>query len=119
MSEDPAIYQVKRKGGRPKKSSDIQRSKIIGFRVKLSEYYKLKSQAETLGLRVPDFCRTLVLGKKVESVLVKQANQEAVRQLSRIGVNINQVAKHYNQGSPAEESLRELVKQLREVMRRL
>ncbi len=119
MSEEPAKYQVKRQGGRQKKSPEAVRSQIISFRVKPSEFDKLKSQAESLGLDVGHFCRTLVLGKKVESVLVKQANQEVVRQLSRIGVNINQVAKHYNQGTQAETSLRELVVQLREVMGRL
>lgn len=119
MSETKAVNPVNRKpGGRPKKGSG-SRLKVISFRVTEREHEQTETQAESLGLGLATYCRSLVLSQKVEATLIKEANQEAIRQLSRIGNNLNQIAKHYHEEKPAESSLRELLKELRETMRRL
>jgi hypothetical protein len=101
--------------GRIAKPVSEKQSKKIMLRLTPAEYATICQKSEVGGLGLAEYCRRSALSRRIEP----KANQEAVRQLSRIGVNINQIAKHYNQGSVAETSLRELVKQLREIMGRL
>ncbi len=114
MSEEAAVFKRKLRGRTTKPVSEKQSKKIM-LRLTPSEYATICQKAEASGVGLAEFCRRSALSRRIEA----KADAEAVRQLSKIGVNINQVAKHYNQGTKAEESLRELVKQLREIMGRL
>lgn len=100
---------------RPKKDLTQKQGKRLGINLTESEHDQLQIKAKESGLSLAEFCRRSALKRKIHST----ADAELVRQLSRIGNNLNQVAKHYHEGQPAEQSLRELVSQLRNTLEKL
>jgi Bacterial mobilisation protein (MobC). len=93
--------------GRKKKT--ISRNVKIDFRMTEPEYYVLSKNAEKSGVTVSEYIRKCLTGKKIiinktdrytaaelgeikENLLVIKAN------FGKIGSNINQIAKYFNQG---------------------
>ncbi|MGX5792111.1 plasmid mobilization protein (plasmid) [Staphylococcus equorum] len=72
--------------------------KQISFRVSESEYEKLRSSAETLNMSVPNFVKKKAHGSRlVAPKLDKETRQSMAKDLSKLGVNVNQIAKYCNQ----------------------
>ncbi len=86
-----------KKGGRPKLENP--RSVHLGFRANKDEAQKIHDQAKARGISPGEFCRLAALGKKIPSGTVPEINRQTWAELSRIGNNLNQVARHLNQGS--------------------
>ena len=72
--------------------------KQISFRVSESEYEKLRSSAETLNMSVPNFVKKKAHGSRlVAPKLDKETRQSMAKDLSKLGANVNQIAKYCNQ----------------------
>jgi hypothetical protein len=73
-------------------------AKQISFRVSESEYSKLRSSAETLNMSVPNFVKKKAQGTRlVAPKLDKETRQSMAKELSKLGANVNQIAKYCNQ----------------------
>ena len=72
--------------------------KQISFRVSESEYLKLKQSAETLNMSVPNFVKKKAQGSRlVAPKFDKETRQSIAKDLSKLGANMNQIAKYCNQ----------------------
>ena len=72
--------------------------KQISFRVSESEYEKLRSSAETLNMSVPNFVKKKAQGSRlVAPKFDKETRQSIAKDLSKLGANVNQIAKYCNQ----------------------
>lgn len=77
---------------------DRKEPKQISFRVSESEYEKLRSSAETLNMSVPNFVKKKAHGSRlVAPKLDKETRQSMAKDLSKLGANVNQIAKYCNQ----------------------
>lgn len=96
-------------------------SRQINFRVSEQDYLKLSQSAKTLNMSVPAFVKKKAQGARIVAPLIgaKEA-QELTRQLAKIGGNLNQLAKHANQGGnvPAQE-LQELQSEVAHIWQQL
>ncbi len=95
-------HKTTRKGGRKKLRESQKRSIKLQVHVTQQEYEKLKEQYQISGiLYLSDFLRILILNeRKSRSImnkreLIRQLDQTGA-QISRIGNNINQIAKYAN-----------------------
>jgi predicted HicB family RNase H-like nuclease len=106
-----------RQGGRPRKDPADRRSHTHGLRLSPTEKAELEERAERAGLSMSEYIRRRALGKRVKSAV----DEEAVRQMQRVGVNLNQIARRaHQQGVEAVEGQAlSVVRDLREVVKRL
>ena len=73
--------------------------KQISFRVSQEEFKRLEEMAEQLGMTVPAFCKAKAQGAKIKAPKIdRQGAFQIASELRRIGVNVNQIAKHLNSG---------------------
>ena len=80
------------------KSDDERQVKRINFRLDQTEYTKLKLSAETYGLTVSNYAKKLALNSKLRQPYFDHtATKELLLELSRLGTNLNQVARQLNQ----------------------
>lgn len=79
-------------------------SKQINFRVSEEEYQRLEQMATNLGMTVPMFCKQKSKGARMKAPKVdRQGAIQIASELRRIGINVNQVAKHLNSGGNVSE----------------
>ena len=90
--------------------------KQISFRVSESEYEKLRSSAETLNMSVPNFVKKKAQGSRlVAPKFDKETRQSIAKDLSKLGANVNQIAKYCNQHeAPSYEGLAYNINAVRE-----
>ncbi|MCJ2015880.1 MobC family plasmid mobilization relaxosome protein [Methylobacterium sp. E-065] len=88
---------------RPKKAFDEVRGTPLGVRLTVAERAELDATAELYGLTAAEFMRRRSLGYRLPPTQAA-ARSEAViaTALMRLGVNLNQVAKHLNAGRPVK-----------------
>lgn len=86
-----SINKKKRKGGRPKLLAEERRSFSIRPGFNESEFGRLEARADSAGIDLPEFIRRLALNQKFYSV--PAINRASMVELSRIGNNINQIAR--------------------------
>ncbi|MEK5191982.1 plasmid mobilization protein [Staphylococcus sp. FSL M7-0405] len=91
--------------------------KKISFRVSESEYLKLQQSAETLNMSVPAFVKKKAQGSRlVAPKFDKETRQSIAKDLSKLGANVNQIAKYCNQHqheTPNYEKLERNIYELR------
>ncbi|MGW8022776.1 plasmid mobilization protein [Staphylococcus xylosus] len=81
-------------------------NKQISFRVSETEYEKLRQSAETLNMSVPSFVKKKAQGSRlVAPKFDKQTRQSIAMDLSKLGNNVNQIAKTLNSGALASKEL--------------
>ena len=71
------------------------REKQVIFRTTYDEYFKLKKKADSVGLSISDFIRTLISGFEPREK-PPQEFYEAIKQVRAVGNNINQIARLAN-----------------------
>lgn len=96
-------------------------SKQINFRVSEQEYQRLEQMASNLGMTVPTFCKKKAQGAKMKAPLIdRQGALQIASELRRIGVNVNQIAKHLNsEGKVSEGQINALQKELNDLWQQL
>ena len=98
--------------GRPKLSETALRRHAVIVRLNDGEHEELRRQAGKARLRVPEFIRQRVLERRLQIGSPRQLGVAEFRELNRIGVNLNQIARALNQRSdvaaPRLDELRRL-----------
>ena len=97
---------------RPRKDISKQRTIVIAFRVSQSEYLIITKNAETIGLSTAEYIRRKCTGKSLPTKKVNPMDRKLFVELSRVGNNLNQLARVSNSGIRAPFSIS---KQLGEV----
>ena len=70
----------------------------VNIRANEAEYAKIQASARIMGLTVPKYCKHLVMQSKLkEPKLADEEYHKIIVDLSRIGNNINQIARQLNQ----------------------
>lgn len=91
---------------RPKKQRQEKRSEQTKERWTLAEYAYLNQQARIAGVTRAEFVRRRALSRPVSAAPTSSSYDPAIiSELNRIGVNLNQIAKHANAGRGAPHSL--------------
>lgn len=83
---------------RPKKDISKQRTIVIAFRVSQSEYVIIANNAGTIGLSVAEYIRRKCTGKSLPTKKVDPLDRKLFVELSRVGNNLNQLARVSNSG---------------------
>jgi len=84
---------------RPKKPEHERRTESMRFSVTDEERVQIEQAAALHGLRLSEFFRRRALGTRMPAGAVdRQQAAEATAALLRLGVNLNQIAKHVNAG---------------------
>ncbi|RYC51042.1 plasmid mobilization protein [Flagellimonas olearia] len=83
---------------RPKKDISKQRTIVIAFRVSKSEYVIIANNAETIGLSTAEYIRRKCTGKSLPKKKVNPLDRKLFVELSRVGNNLNQLARVSNSG---------------------
>ena len=101
----------------------------VNIRVNEAEYAKIQASARIMGLTVPKYCKHLVMQSKLkEPKLADEEYHKIIVDLSRIGNNINQIARQLNQSKSevaeeewltVKEQLEGLDREVAEVWQRL
>lgn len=93
----------KNKGGRPPIEGDLKRFKRVTINLTEEEYKTLTKKSERLKTPISTLSRKAVTGVKLP-----QHNEnlpEMLRILAGMANNLNQIAKHLNQGYTADEKI--------------
>lgn len=86
-----------------KRSEKRQKGRVVPFRVSFDEYTELEALAERAGLTIGSYVRSRSLKKPTTRAIRRpvpevQKLSKLLADLSRIGSNINQLAKRANSG---------------------
>lgn len=105
------------KGGRPKKAESERRRRQYTVAFSDAEDEDVRRRAEAAGLAVRVYVREAALGMRVSA----RADEQALYQLSRIGVNVNQLVRQANASGRLPElgKLEEMLHMIRTMMERL
>ena len=90
---------------RPRLGEEERRRRTIGVRVTEAEEAELRERAQAARLSMGAYLRRRALDQRVRSAVERRLGAAELRELNRIGVNLNQMARALNSGavsSPAE-----------------
>ena len=90
---------------RPQLDEQERRTRTVGVRVTAAEAAELRERAQAARLSTGAYLRRRALGQRVRSAVERRLGAAELRELNRIGVNLNQMARALNSGavsSPAE-----------------
>lgn len=92
----------------------------MSFYVNDIERAQIEQAAAAHGVGLSEFFRRRSLGQKMPVAAERQQQAETTTALLRLGVNLNQMAKHMNAGrSPAHDAIMELVGRINREMDKL
>lgn len=104
-----------------KRSEKRQKGRVVPFRVSFDEYTELEALAERAGLTIGSYVRSRSLEKPTTRAVRRpvpevQKLSKLLADLSRIGSNINQLAKRANSGdTPLAGDIRDTLAACRRV----
>ena len=104
---------------RPRLAAEERRERTIGVRVTAAEAAELANRAAAARESLGAYMRRRALGQPVRIAAVRRLGAAELRELLRIGVNLNQVARVLNSGAAAPEGTREAVERLSELVEEL
>ena len=104
---------------RPRLGEEERRGRTVGVRVTEAEAEELQERAQGARLSVGAYLRRRGLGQRVRMAARRRLGAELLRELNRIGVNLNQMARAMNSGAGAPAGTREAVEQVSELVARL
>ena len=90
---------------RPRLGEEERRTRTVGVRVTEAEAEELQERAQAARLSRGAYLRRRGLGQRVRVVAERRLGSAEMRELNRIGVNLNQMARTLNSGavsSPVE-----------------
>ena len=96
--------------GRPKKAPEEKREDRLYPRLTTAERVQIEQYAAILGVSPSDFVRRRSLSYRLPAALAVQRHVAALAvALLRLGVNLNQIARHMNAGRGAPPDLSALI----------
>ena len=98
--------------GRPKKELGLLKTIQVNVRMTAADHSKVSVNAETIGLSVAEYIRRKCTGKSLPNKKITPLDRKLFVELSRVGNNLNQLARVSNSGIRDEFSI---TKQLEEV----
>ena len=104
---------------RPRLGEEERRTRTMGVRVTEAEAAELRERAQGARLSRGAYLRRRGLGQRVRMVTERRLGGAELRELNRIGVNLNQMARAMNSGAAAPAGTREAVEQVSELVARL
>jgi len=84
--------------GRPKKELSSLKLIQVNIRMTVDDYIKVSDNAETIGLSVAEYIRRKSTEKSLPKKRVSPLDRKLFVELSRVGNNLNQLAKLVNSG---------------------
>lgn len=107
------------KGGRPRKAADERRDVALpSVRVTAAEAAHVEEQAAAAGLSVSDYIRRRALGGRI-AARKSAADDAALRELNRVGVNLAQIVKRLNMTGDVAEDAGEVLAEVRGAVERV
>lgn len=105
---------------RPKKSPDTRRDVQTTVLYTAEERAQLEQRAAAFGLTLSEYMRRQTLGRSLPAGVAEQHNRAVLATaLLRLGVNLNQIARHMNAGRFAPSYLPHLIEDIRGHVERL
>lgn len=96
--------------GRPKKTFPPTKQHQIVFRLTEDLYSVIADEADKAKISVSEYCRKVCTDKKLiirqENVFDSQELLKALSDLGKIGGNLNQIARHLNDGGELSQSMK-------------
>jgi hypothetical protein len=84
--------------GRPKKELTSLKIIQVNIRMTVDDYIKVSDNAETIGLSVAEYIRRKTTEKSLPKKKISPLDRKLFVELSRVGNNLNQMAKVVNSG---------------------
>ena len=104
---------------RPRLGYEERRTRTVGVRVTEAEEAELRERAQAARLSVAACVRRRALGRRVRMAAERRLAAAELRELNRIGVNLNQMERAMNSGAAAPAGTREAVERVSELVARL
>ena len=104
---------------RPRLGEEARRTRTVGVRVTAAEAEELQERAQAARLSMGAYLRRRGLGQRVRMAAERRLGGAELRELNRIGVNLNQMARAMNSGAGTPAGTREAVEQVSELVARL
>lgn len=105
---------------RPKKSPDTLRDVRTAVMLTAEERAQLEQRAAAYGLHLSEYVRRQTLGRPLPASVAEQHSRAVLATaLLRLGVNLNQIARHMNAGRFAPPHLPHLIEDIRGHVERL
>ena len=101
---------------RPRLGEEERRTRTLGVRVTEAEAEELRERAQAARLSVAAYVRRRALGRQMRVAPEWRLGAEELRELNRIGVNLNQMAPAMNSGASAGPGTREAVERVGELV---
>ena len=100
---------------RPKKEKELRRTHPVMLRFTDAEYERLLFYAEAARLPLAEYIRKQVTGKpvkvKYEIVAELPELKKLIAEFGKIGSNLNQIARHFNNGGIHSQEMRKRINQ--------
>lgn len=100
---------------RPKKEKELKRSHHIMLRLNDTEYTIVSENAKGANLPVAEYARKQIMNKQVivkyEIVADLPEMKKLIAEFGKIGSNLNQIARHFNQGGIHSQGMRGAINQ--------
>lgn len=105
---------------RPRLVEEKRRTRTVGVRLTAGEAEALSEQARAARLSLGAYVRRRALGQRVRVLEERRLGAAELRELNRIGVNLNQVARQLNSGAAsAPPGMRAAVERVGEMVAKL
>ena len=105
---------------RPRLGEEERRTRTVGVRVTEAEAAELRERAQAARLSMGAYLRRRALGQRVRSAVERRLGAAELRELNRIGVNLNQMARAMNSGAaPPPAEAQEAVERVGELVAKL
>ena len=102
---------------RPRLGAEERRTRTIGVRVTAADAAELREQAQRARLSIGAYARQRALGRQVRLAEERRLGAAELRELNRIGVNLNQIARVLNSGAVSSPAgIREAVERVEELV---
>ena len=104
---------------RPK--SDVENLRVfqVNIRLTFDQQILIESLAQTYGLSVVEYVRKRALNKQLPKHTISPINRELLIELSRIGNNVNQLAKRNNQNFLEKYVFNRDLRELKEILNQI
>ncbi len=100
---------------RPKKEKELRHNHQIMLRLTDTEYDIIAENAGNANLPLAEYARKQIMNKRVivkyEIVADVPELKKLISEFSRIGNNLNQIARHFNQGGIHSQEMRKSIQQ--------
>ena len=105
---------------RPQKETDIKREHRVTIRLTDTEFSIIENAATQAEMSISEYMRTQTMEGKVNARFEIVANVDQIKKLigefGKIGSNLNQIARYFNQGGVLSSEMRnEIRKSLRDI----